>query len=134
MTDLDPDRPQARRALIIAKASGLTDEHIAAIRATGISDAGKARLVQTGTDRNSKRVQKLAQEAKAVLGGYFREFTFAKRKMVGWEKCECGAPFEPGIVLDPFMGTATTLDVAKEMGRSSIGVDLDTTQVKDAYR
>lgn len=134
MTDLDSDRPQARRALIIAKENGLTHEHIAAIQATGISDAGKARLVQTGTDRNSRRVQELAREAKAVLGGYFREFTFAKRKMVGWEKCECGALFEPGVVLDPFMGTATTLDVANKMGRSSIGVDLDTTQAKDASR
>ena len=91
MMELDPDRPQARRALAIAKENGLTAEHIAAIHATGISDAGKARLVQTGTDKNSKRVQELAREAKAVLGGYFREFTFAKRKMAGWEKCECGA-------------------------------------------
>lgn len=132
--DLDPDRPQARRALAIAKERNLTREHIEAIQATGISDAGKAKLVQTGTDRNSKRVQELALEAKAMLGGYFREFTFTKRKMTGWEKCGCGAPFEPGVVLDPFMGTGTTLEVANEMGRSAIGVDLDTTQVKDVPR
>jgi hypothetical protein len=69
-----------------------------------------------------------------MLGGYFREFTFTKRKMIGWEKCGCDAPFEPGVVLDPFMGTATTLAVAKELGRSAIGVDLDTSQVKDTQR
>jgi len=132
--DLDPSRPQAMRALAIAQEKNLTLEHIAAIQATGISDAGKARLVQTGTDRNSDRIRKLAQEAKAMLGGYFREFTFTKRKMIGWEKCGCGAPFEPGVVLDPFMGTATTLAVAKELGRSAIGVDLDTSQVKDTQR
>ena len=131
MMELDPSRPQARRALAIAKERNLTPEHIAAIQATGISDAGKARSVQTGTDRNSERVRKLAQEAKAMLGGYFREFTFTKRKMGGWEKCVCDAPFEPGVVLDPFMGTATTLDVATELGRSAIGVDLDTSQVRD---
>ncbi len=132
--ELDPTRPQARRALEIAREKHLTHEHIAAIQATGISDAGKARHIQTGTDRNSERVQELAKEAKLMLGGYFREFTFTKRRMVRWEKCPCCAPFEPGVVLDPFMGTGTTLDVANEMGRSAIGVDLDLSQLKEATR
>lgn len=132
LDELDLSRPQARRALAIAKEKNLTREHFAAIQATGISDAGKARRVQTGTDKNSKRVRELALEAKAVLGGYFREFTFTKRKEMGWNTCDCGARFEPGVVLDPFMGTGTTLDVANEMGRSAIGVDLDTSQVKAA--
>lgn len=129
--ELDTSRPQARRALEIAREKNLTPEHIAAIQATGISDAGKARLVQNGTDRNAVNVRRLALEAKAVLGGYFREFTFAKRRSVGWTDCECGAPFMPGVVLDPFMGTGTTLDVANRMGRSAIGVDLDLSQVKE---
>lgn len=127
--ELDTSRPQARRALEIAQENNLTPEHIAAIQATGISDAGKARLVQNGTDKNTEGVRKLALEAKAVLGGYFREFTFAKRKSCGWTNCGCGAPFIPGVVLDPFMGTGTTLDVARDMGRSAIGIDLDVSQV-----
>jgi DNA modification methylase len=134
MNELDLSRPQARRALEIAKAKNLTPEHIAAIQATGISDAGKAKFVQTGTGKNSDRVTKLALEAKEMLGGYFREFTFTKRKMAGWEKCSCDAPFEPGVVLDPFMGTGTTLEVASRMGRSAIGVDLDTSRVKGTPR
>jgi DNA modification methylase len=128
--ELDTSRPQARRALEIAREKNLTPEHIAAIQATGISDAGKARLVQNGTDRNAENVRKLALEAKAALGGYFREFTFAKRKSVGWTDCGCGSPFIPGVVLDPFMGTGTTLEVAGGMGRSAIGVDLDVSQAK----
>jgi len=128
--ELDPSRPQAKRAMEIAKEKKLTSEHIAAIQATGISDAGKARLVQSGTDRNAERVRKLALEAKAALGGYFREFTFAKRKSCGWTDCGCGAPFMPGVVLDPFMGTGTTLEVANRMGRSAIGVDLDLSQME----
>lgn len=130
-TELDISRPQARRALEIAKKHNLTPEHIAAVQATGISDAGKARLIQNGTDRNTARVRKLALEAKLVLGGYFREFTFAKRKSCGWTDCGCGVNFIPGIVLDPFMGTGTTLDVANRMGRSAIGVDLDLSQGKE---
>ncbi|RWQ29608.1 MAG: site-specific DNA-methyltransferase [Mesorhizobium sp.] len=121
---LDPSRPQAKRAMELAKEHGLTPAHIAAIQATGISDAGKAMRVQTGTGRNSADVKVLAAEAKAVLGGYFREFTFAKRETTGWSDCGCTGSFRPGIVLDPFMGTGTTLRAAKDVGRSAVGVDL----------
>lgn len=122
--ELDETRPQAKRAVELAKMHGLTEAHIAAIQATGISDAGKALRVQTGTGRNSEAVKKLAAEAKQALGGYFREFTFAKRKSVGWTDCGCDGPFRPGIVLDPFSGTGSTLRAATAAGRSSIGVDL----------
>lgn len=129
---LDESRPQAKRAMQLAEEHGLTPAHIMAIQATGISDAGKAMRVQTGTGRNSAAVKALAAEAKAVLGGYFREFTFAKRETVGWTDCGCGAPFRPGIVLDPFMGTGTTLRAAKDVGRSAIGVDL--AQISESKR
>ncbi len=123
-SQLDPSRPQAKRAMELAKEAGLTSAHIAAIQATGISDAGKAMRTQSGTGRNAEHVRKLAQEAKAVLGGYFREYTFAKRVTIGWTNCTCGSTFRPGIVLDPFMGTGTTLRAAMAVGRSAIGVDL----------
>lgn len=125
-SQLDESRPQARRAMQLAREAGLTDEHFAAIQATGISDAGKALVYQTGTGKNSDRVKQLAAEAKAALGGYFREFTFGRRETVGWSDCGCGAGFMPGVVLDPFMGTGTTLRTALELGRSAIGVDLDS--------
>ena len=41
-TELNPARPQAKRAMELASSVGLTREHISAIQATGISDAGKA--------------------------------------------------------------------------------------------
>jgi hypothetical protein len=111
----------------LAREHRLTAEHIAAIQATGVSDAGKALLFQNGTGRNSAEVRRLAAEAKAVLGGYFREFTFAKRRTVGWTECECAAPTVPGVLLDPFMGTGTALQAAYALGRSAIGVDLCVT-------
>lgn len=120
---LDPERPQARRAMELAKEHGLTPDHIRAIQATGVSDVGKATKFQNGTGRNSLEVQRLAAEAKAVLGGYFREFTFAKKETVGWTDCGHGTPAR-GVVLDPFMGTGTTLKTATAMGRDAIGVDL----------
>lgn len=125
--ELDPSRPQARRAMALAREAGLTAEHIAAVQATGVSDAGKALMVQTGTGRNATEVKRLAAEAKEALGGYFREFTFARRVTTGWTECECGGQQVPGTVLDPFMGTGTTLKTAFAMGRNGVGVDLDTT-------
>jgi DNA modification methylase len=38
--------------------------------------------------------------------------------------CECGAGFTPGIVLDPFAGSGTTLVVAKRMGFNYVGIEL----------
>jgi hypothetical protein len=122
--ELDEARPQARRALALAKEHGLTSAHLAAIRSTGVSDAGKAKHIQTGTGKNSQEVRRLAAEAKKALGGYFREFTFGKRTTVGWTDCGCGADWKPGVVLDPFAGTGTTLRTALGLGRAAIGVDL----------
>jgi hypothetical protein len=108
----------------LAKEHGLTEEHFAAIRAVGISDAGKGKQLQNGAGRNSSRVKELASYAKEKLGGYFREFTFAPKRHIGWECCGCEAPTVPGTVLDPFMGSGTTLRVAETLGRNVIGVDL----------
>ncbi len=121
--ELDPSRPQAKRAMELAKQKKLTPEHIRAIQAFGVSDVGKATKFQNGTGRNSREVQRLAAEAKEALGGYFREFTFAKKRTVGWTDCGHGTPAR-GVVLDPFAGTGTTLTTAVNAGYDAIGVDL----------
>lgn len=123
-SELDETRPQARRALVIAKEKGLTAEHIAAIQAVGISDAGKALKFQNGAGKNGEKTRVLAREAKEILGGYFREFTFAKKRTVGWHGCECQAKLKPGLLYDPFVGTGTSLRVASRLGFSAIGSDL----------
>lgn len=125
---LDTSRPQAKRAIELFKQAGLTDMHLAAIRAVGISDAGKARKVQTGADKNASHTKDLAEEAKKALGGYFREFTFGQKMQVGWVRCQCPLDTRPGIVLDPFMGSGTTVRVAHQLGRIGIGSDLVLSQ------
>lgn len=140
------DRSCAEHAQI-AVAAGLTEEHFSAIRSVGMSDAGKAASVQSGAGRNSTRVQRLADEAKAVLGGYYREFlsSSTRNKRDVWTiatvpfKAAHFATYPPelirpcilagsrpgDVVLDPFSGSGTTGQVAMHEGRRYVGVDLN---------
>lgn len=38
--------------------------------------------------------------------------------------CDCGGPTRPGLVLDPFAGSGTTLKVGRELGRDVLGIEL----------
>jgi len=67
-------RPQYDRALALFDASDLTEDHLDAIRAVGSQDTGKSLVTQAGAGKNRPGVQALADEAKRVLGGYYREF------------------------------------------------------------
>ena len=120
-------RPQTRKAVALADEHGLTDDHIAAIRAFGTSDAGKATTLNNGAGKNSDHVKTLAAEAKAALGGYFREFvqtTTAERSST-WSDCGHGGTWRPGRILDPFAGSGTTLAVATGLGMHADGIDID---------
>lgn len=122
--NLDITRPQARRAIELFKKANLSEKHLRAIRAVGISDAGKGKVTQSGAKNNDARVVRLAKEAKKALGGYFREFTFTPKQQVGWDKCECKGDTLPGTILDPFMGSGTSIRIGYQSGRVAIGVDL----------
>ena len=118
---LDLSRPQTRRAIEIATAAGLNDDHLDAVRSVGVSDAGKNKATQTGSGRNTDEVKALAQEAKDVLGGYYSEFLLGVPVTTGWEpQCDCGADVVPATVLDPFACTTLISEVASSSGRSSI--------------
>lgn len=64
--------------------------------------------------------------------------TGTTRVTAGWTSCGCegadglrldgwhtGEGWRPGLVLDPFAGSGTTLSVATGMSRDAIGIDLD---------
>lgn len=125
LKNLNQDRPQAQRALEKFKKSDLNEEHLKAIRAVGISDAGKAKQIQDGAGNNDDKIQERADEAKKVLGGYFREFTFPLPTTVGWSGCDCDANPLPGMVFDPFAGSGTTINTAYSLGYQAWGTDLD---------
>ncbi len=39
--------------------------------------------------------------------------------------CQCGARWQPGVVLDPFMGSGTTAIVAEALSRNWLGIELN---------
>jgi DNA modification methylase len=125
---VDRSRPQARRALALVEQHGLTDEHIAAVRAVGVSDTGRGAATQSGTGKNTPEVYALADVARAALGGYAREFLLQRPTGIDYA-CSCPdttAPTAPAVVLDPFGGTGTTALVAKVLGRTGISVDMSS--------
>jgi site-specific DNA-methyltransferase (cytosine-N4-specific) len=150
------ERPQQRRARELADKAGLTQKHIAAIRAVGVTDAGKAQTTQHGFGRNTENVIRLAAEAKAALGGYYREFLIAdtRNKRSVWEIPTAPFPeahfatfppalIEPcilagcpkeGTVLDPFGGAGTTGLVADRLGRNAILIELNPEYAEMAER
>jgi hypothetical protein len=49
-----------------------------------------------------------------------------KTGTTGWEPgCTCGAEVVPCLVLDPFLGSGTTVAVARELGRYGVGCELN---------
>jgi DNA modification methylase len=131
----DVEREQLQRALERFEDSELTEAHLKAVRAKGFSDAAAGKQ-QAGAGRNTADVEALAQEAKDVLGGYFREFTMTAHETDGWQQvCDCETDAtESGIVLDPFAGAGTTALVAKDLGRRFIGIDLNPEYVAMAQK
>lgn len=130
------DREQGRRALERFKESDLSHQHLRAMRAVGFTDAGQAQEVYDGHGNNEKAVERLAAEAKDVLGGYAREFLGEDRTDTEWvQGCDCDTDATaPGIALDPFAGAGTTARVAKDLGRRFIGIDLNPDYVAMAQK
>ncbi len=57
-----------------------------------------------------------------------RDITCAENVTTGWTDCGHNT-WRPGIVLDPFGGSGTTLAVATGRGHHAIGIDLDPRNV-----
>jgi hypothetical protein len=48
--------------------------------------------------------------------------------------CDCKAGLQPGIVLDPFIGSGTTAVVANRLGRRFLGFELNANYIELAMR
>ena len=73
---------------------------------------------------NRLKIQDLPKDPWGSLPKREREITGTK------PTCTCNAPFEPAVVLDPFAGSGTTMQVARQLGRSAIGIELSEEYAK----
>jgi len=60
---------------------------------------------------------------------------YSRIKTIGWQpSCKCGKEPVPATVLDPFMGSGTTLLVARKLLREGIGIELNPDYAEMAKR
>jgi len=128
---LDMTRPQARRAHQLAERAALTEAHFGALLSVGVSDTGRGAATQSGTGKNTAEVYELANQARAALGGYAREYLLRRPTGFGYA-CACpdaSAPTRRARVADPFGGTGTTSLVADLLGRDSFMTELSADYI-----
>ncbi len=75
------------------------------------------------------------QTAQSAPRGSHKNFGKSIVNTIGWSSCDCAEPeYRSGLVLDPFAGIGTTLSVAQELGRDSIGIEISPKYVKMAKK
>lgn len=82
-----------------------------------------------GKVENTKRLALLRQSARAKGGEYYNSKT-----VIGLSDCCCGAPFVPGVCMDPFGGSGTLAVEARKLGRKAILIDISPEYCDMAVR
>ena len=58
-----------------------------------------------------------------------------EKQFKGWKPvCSCNADTVPATVLDPFVGSGTTLAVAQRLGRKGVGTDINDEYLELAQK
>jgi len=86
----------------------------------------RRRILRTITEMGKEYKDKTADYVKASETSALRY----KKKVnivtgVDWTDCGCGAGWESGVVLDPFLGSGTTALVALKLNRRFIGIEIN---------
>lgn len=81
------------------------------------------------TSRTSTRPGSPIKNAASRNDDEWRKHRFVSvYETIGWEpSCKCDADVTPCTVLDPFLGSGTTLMVADQIGRNGVGIELNPT-------
>jgi DNA methylase N-4/N-6 domain-containing protein len=112
----------------------------------GIMPTGKKKMLGAGENRTGMREVnkpwKVAYNEKgrnmrtvwkiATKGISEAHFATSPEKLV--RRCILAGCPESGIVLDPFLGSGTTLKVAKQLNRSGIGIELNQEYIQIAKK
>lgn len=89
-----------------------------------VRDVKKGRIKHA--DRRASREEVLNYDESEYGGG--------GKRFLGYTDCSCGAPFTPGVVLDPFFGSGTTGVSALKLNRTFIGIDLNPQYIAIAKK
>lgn len=91
--------------------------------------------IRQGSDTSGGTKIQAAHGGEQGQSSIFRTGEKRLRESVGWESgCDCGADAISQTVLDPFCGSGTTGQVALELGRNFIGIDLNPTYLELARK
>jgi len=71
------------------------------------------------TDKDKKLRKEIGFKARTK-----KVATTYEAEMIGWTNCGCNAGFHPAIIMDIFAGSGTTLKVARDNDRDSIGIEI----------
>jgi site-specific DNA-methyltransferase (adenine-specific) len=83
-------------------------------------------------DVKNGRIKHIDRRASGAEIKFYRENYGEGKQFFGYTDCGCKAGWEPGIVLDPFMGSGTTALVAQRLDRRWIGIELNPEYIKIA--
>ncbi len=86
---------------------------------------GKARerIVETEKIYQAKDVKGKSQSEEFKTMRYKDRYD-SQHITKGWTNCNCNAGFHPAVILDIFVGSGTTLKVARDLKRDSIGIEI----------
>lgn len=96
----------------------------------------KTRLTTTHRTRPTPNIAASRAEAKNADSKIAQPATryLTMHTTHGWTNCACKAGHKPALILDIFMGSGTTAQVAKNLGRDYIGFELNPAYVKLARK
>jgi len=97
------------------------------------SDGGPAHGAAYGeAARAGRPVRQMGASSSGTAG---KGFGVREAETTGWRpSCDCGVDVVPCLVLDPFSGSGTTGKVARDHGRSYVGIDLNAEYLELAKK